>query len=80
MIGDDELLTLEQALAMMPPLWEAIERTILEHVAAEVIAAGFAEADVRLAIEQRARLLRESRPGRLETAKQMLEHRCLAVH
>jgi hypothetical protein len=74
MIIDDEAkLTLDEALAMMPPLWEAFERTILEQVAADAVAAGFNEDDVRREIETRARLLREGRPARLETAKQMLE-------
>jgi hypothetical protein len=66
-------MTLEEALALMPPLWEAIERSILEHVAADIIAAGFNEDDVRHEIEKVARLLRQGHTERLETAAAMLK-------
>jgi hypothetical protein len=73
MIVDDELLTLEEALALMERVWAAFERSVLEHVAADAIAQGFDAADVRLVIEGRARALREGRAARLETAAAMLK-------
>jgi hypothetical protein len=72
-MDDEPKLTLTEALAMMERVWDEVERTILEHVRAEVIAEGFNEADVGLVIEKTARRLREGRPARLETARQMLE-------
>src|SRR5262249_37540946 len=80
MMIDDELLTLEQALALMPTLWDAIEFTILEHVRGRAIARGFDEGDVSRVIEESARALRTGRAARVATAKQMLEQRCAAVH
>lgn len=77
MILDDELMTLDECLAMMARVWAAIEHSVFEHVAAEAIAQGFDEADVKLVIERLACVLRDSRPARLETARQMLEARAL---
>jgi hypothetical protein len=72
--GDDGVtVTLEEALAIMPPIWEAIERTVLEQVAADAIAAGFNRDDVRQEIGKLARLLREGHAERLETAAAMLK-------
>jgi hypothetical protein len=73
MIVDDELLTLEQALAMMARVWAAFERTVLEQVAVDAVDAGFNEDDVRHVIKTYERKLCEIRPGRLETARMMLE-------
>jgi hypothetical protein len=77
MMIDDELYTLDEVLAMMVRVWDAVENSVLEHVAAETIAQGFDAAAVRFVIEEHARLLREGRPARLETARQMLEARAL---
>lgn len=70
---DAGTLTIEQACAAMLQLWAPIERSVLETVAADAIAAGFDEADVKLWIKERARLLRESRADRLEILRQRLE-------
>jgi hypothetical protein len=67
-----ERITLDEALAMMTPIWESIEKSILEQAAADAIAQGFNETDVRRVIETHETMLREGRPARLETAKQML--------
>ncbi len=75
MSDDAPLLTAEQALALMARVWDAFERSVLDHAAAETVAAGFAEDDVHCVIERLARGLRERRPARLETARQMLEAR-----
>jgi hypothetical protein len=73
MIVDDELLTLDECLEIIGRAWGAIETSVLEHVARDALAQGFNAADVRLVIEERARVLRESRADRLETAAAMLK-------
>jgi hypothetical protein len=80
-VGDDAGpgLTLQEALALMPPVWDAIERTVLEHVAAECIAQGFSPPAVRFLIEEYARALAGGRQQRLETARQMLEARATSL-
>jgi hypothetical protein len=70
---DDETLSIEQVCVAMQQTWPAIERAILETVAADAIAAGFDEADIKRVVEARARLLREGRGARIETARLMLE-------
>lgn len=67
------MLTLEEALALMPPVWDAIERTVLDKVEADAIAAGFNKDDVHREIGKLARLLREGHAERLETAAAMLK-------
>jgi hypothetical protein len=59
---DDGTLSCEQIFAMVLEI-------VLEHVAADAIAAGFAAADVKLEIEE----LRKNPSGRFETVRQMLE-------
>jgi hypothetical protein len=76
----DELLTMDQCLALMGRVWDLVERSALEEVAADAVAAGIPEADVAAMIGERAAALRESRPARLETARAMLEARCAAIH
>jgi hypothetical protein len=72
-IDDEPLLTLDECLAVIERGWDVIEQSVLEHVAAEAVAAGFAAPDVELVVKQYGRLLREGRAARLATAKQMLE-------
>jgi len=71
---DDEtpMLTLNEAVAVIERGWDVIEQSVLEHVAAEAVAAGFAAADVELIIAQYKRLLVEGRVARVQTARQML--------
>jgi hypothetical protein len=78
-IDHEPLLTLDECLALMPPLWDAFERSVLEHVAAECVAQGFSPPAVRFLIDEYARLLAVNRPQRLETARQMLEARATAL-
>ena len=81
MIIDDEgtHLTAAEASKFMGQVWDAIMRVTLEQAAAEAVAAGFNEDDVRREIEVKARLLREQRAARLETARQMLEARATQI-
>jgi hypothetical protein len=72
-IDDDELLTLDECLEIIGRAWGAIETSVLEQVAADAIAQGFDAADVRLVIEERARVLRDGHADRLETAAAMLK-------
>lgn len=65
---DNGELTIERAL-------DATLQVVLDHVAAECIAAGFAEAAVKFKIEE----LRKTRPAALETVRQMLEARATAL-
>jgi len=68
-------MTLEEALGLMQPIWAEIERTVLEHVAAQAIADGFDQDAVRHVIENLAHQLREGHVNRLETAAAMLRAR-----
>lgn len=81
MLGDDAelLLTIDECLVLIGRLWDEIEHTVLDQAAADAIKAGFDEAGVRVVIEERARRLRETRQGRLETARQMLEARATSL-
>lgn len=65
---DEGALTIEQVLA-------SIMQVVLKHVAADCIAKGFAETDVKLKIEE----LRKTRPAQLETVRRMLEARAVRV-
>ena len=76
---DDERYTAAECLAMMARVWDAFEQSILDHARAETVAAGFNENDVRLVIERLAQGLRERRPARIETARQMLEARATSL-
>jgi hypothetical protein len=68
----DDTLTIEQVCTAMLQMWEPIERSVLETVAADAIARGFNEADVRREIETHARELASSRAQRLDTLRQRL--------
>lgn len=70
---DAGTLTVEQVCTTVLQVWDEIEDAALKHVAAEAVAAGFAEADIRLAIEGLAYSLRENRARRLEGARVCLE-------
>jgi hypothetical protein len=72
-------MTLEECLAMMPPIWAEIERTVLEHVAAQAIADGFDQDAVRHVIENLAHQLRAGHANRLETAAAMLRARATSL-
>jgi hypothetical protein len=79
MSDGDKMLTIDECLAMMPPLWETIERSILEHIEREAVANGANAVVVRFLVEEYARALAAGRPWRLETARQMLESRATSV-
>jgi hypothetical protein len=69
----DGTATIAEVLAAMTRMLPEIERVALEAVAANAIAAGFADADVRWAVEKHARLLSETRAERIATIRQRLE-------
>lgn len=72
-------MTLEEALGLMPALWNDLERHVLEHVAAQAVAAGFDEDAVRHVIQHLAQLLREQHAQRVETAAAMLRARATTL-
>lgn len=69
---DAGTLTSAEALAAMTRMLPEIERVALETVAADAIAAGFCEDDVRRMIERHAQVLCKTRADRIETMRQRL--------
>ena len=64
---------MDECLEMMDRIWDLVERSVLEEVAAGAIAHGFNADDVCREIETYAHKLAALRADRLATARLMLE-------